>query len=771
MFLGARFLTTHLSCKFRRPPLLVVAVICIGSLWGQSCSGQAAGERSVEQAHQPNNVRTEFEKAPVDPIDQPNWVRATALIEQLESVQSNPQAAQWASDTISILDSLAQTQIGASQELDAFLVQLERQRHLIPQIQASIWNARQYNPGDGFLAAKDATDVERIGYRIDRRLAIWRPISQLKTTINFTDPWSTPASFRRISLGQLDSRWSDYLKLDDFRQTFRSINPNQAEQKKVSREVLTRLHSPVLKPLQKQYLQSSIDPSVVDFLRSHASSTIEVENLLKQIERYETQPSSVSGYYLNDSYQDLAWSFDPQQNAVAQQLHTHYRNANVRFSVSGRLLNRLIPQLPAMAEPVSETIQGARVSGSTQIFNNLRVALEPNSTQLALRLESLGHVQADTVARTKTFRVANQGSANFQVFQNLRIGPEGINALEAPYSVSSANQNVVGLQSKLDNVPLLGWMARKLAANKLQDDAPQNNQMFKEKVRVSAETRMKQEVQKNVEKLRHYTYQNLLEPLIQMELEPQAVQMSTSADQLMMRYRIAGPDQMAANSARPRDNGTSLISFQLHQSAINNAIARVGLKGNTFTVDELSKHLGEVIGIPQSNGVDDSEKTDQYAEIGFAPMAPIQIEFVNQRFRITLNLKTLQVGQKGKKWRNLSLVAAYKPVPAGTHFVLEQDDQETRIKGKKRIKFADKAAISTVMKVLFEKQYVVNALPKQVKSRLGGEDLTISQLVISDGWIGISFDDRQTPAYQATFTDAVSTAQPQAGVRRFFMRR
>ena len=693
------------------------------------------------------------------------------LIEQLESVLNIPQATRWARETISVLDSLAKTPIGAHKELHVKLLQLQTQRHLIPQVQARVWNERQYNPNDDLLAHQNAAEVERIGYRIDRRLAIWWPASQIKTTVNFTDPWSTPASFRKISIGELEPRWSEFLKLSDFRETFGSINPDQAEQKKVSREVLARLHSPVLNSVQKHFLESSIDPSVVEFLKGHASNSIDVERLLKQIERYESQPTSVSGFYLNDSYQDLVWSSDAAQNDIAQQLQTHYRNANVRFSVSGRLLNRLIPQLPALAEPVSETIQGAQVSGNTQIQNNLRIALDPSPDQLSLRLESIGHVQADTVARTNTFRVSNKGNADFQVFQNLRIGPEGINALEAPYSVSSANQNVVGLQSKLDNVPLVGWMARKLAANKLRDDAPKTNRLFKEKVQVSAESRMQQEVQKNVEKLRNYTYKNLFEPLVNMELEPQAVQMSTSSEQLMMRYRIAGPDQMAANSARPRDSGLSLISFQVHQTAINNAIARIGIKGETFTVDELSKHLGEVIGLPLSGGSDESQSSDRYAEIGFAPLAPIEIEFIEDRFRITLNLKKLKIGEKGKQWKNLSLVAAYKPVASGTQFVLEQDDQETRIKGKKRIKFKDKAAISTVMKVMFKKQYVVNALPQQVMSRLGGNNLEISQLVISDGWISLSFDDRVFAPYQANFSDSPPQQSRISGLRSRFLRR
>ena len=755
-------LTTRLRYIYSRPIILFVAFFFVGSLTGQGLFGQSAEESQSIPALDPHT----------EPEPKKQWVRATSLIEQLESVAEIPQATSWARETISILESLAQTPIGANRELHIKLLQLQDQSELIPQIQAQIWNQQQFNPNDGLMAHQHATEVERIGYRIVRRLSVWWPASQLKTTINFTDPWSSPASFRRISFGELDPRWSEYLKLSDFRKTFRSINPDQDKQKKVSREVLARLYSPVLKPMQKQYLQSTIDPSVVEFLRGHASNSIDVESLLKRIERYETRSASVSGFYLNDSLQDLAWSSDPAQNQIAQHLNAHYRNANVRFSVSGRLLNRLIPQLPATAEPVSETVQGAKVSGNSQIYNNIRIALEPNPSQLSLRLESSGHIDADTVARTNTFQVSNQGRAHFHVFQNLKIGPEGINALEAPYSTSSANQNVVGLESTLDNVPFVGWMARKLATNKLREDGPKTARLFKEKVRVSAESRMRQEAQNSVDKLRQYTYQNFFEPLVRMELEPQAVQMSTSADQLMMRYRIAGPDQMAANSARPRDSGQSLISLQLHQTAINNAIDRVGLKGNTFNIDELSTHLSDVIGLPLSMGADKSKSSDKkYAEIGFASLAPIEIEFVEDRFRITLNLKTLKIGKKGKQWKNLSLVAAYEPIASGTQFVLVQDDQGTRIKGKKRIKFTDKAAISTVMKVMFKKQYIVNALPQRVMTRLGGDRLTISQLVISDGWISLSFDDRVYGDYQANFSD--SQAEPTSASefgRRIFWR-
>ena len=71
-----------------------------------------------------------------------------------------------------------------------------------------------------------------------------------------------------------------------------------------------------------------------EFLRGHASNSIDIELLLRRIERYESQPVASAGHYLNDSFQDLVWSTDPAQNVIARNLQTHYRNANIKFSVT-----------------------------------------------------------------------------------------------------------------------------------------------------------------------------------------------------------------------------------------------------------------------------------------------------------------------------------------------------------------------------------------------------------------------------------------------------
>ncbi|MFT5303623.1 MAG: hypothetical protein ACI814_004443, partial [Mariniblastus sp.] len=498
----------------------------------------------------------------------------------------------------------------------------------------------------------------------------------------------------------------------------------------------------------------------------HASSPLNQKELLERIENYEADPSAVTSYYLNDTYQDLLWSDNESDHALASELQTHYRNANFRLAVSQELMNRMIPELPTTASPVSQTIKGARVSGQSQVTNQLRVNLIPNANQINLQVATEGQVRSDTIARTNTFRIQNLGHAKFHVVKTVSISPRGIDSTAKPYASSSGNQSVVSLQSKLDDIPILGWMARKVAAKKLREEAPETDRMFQQTVKSSAESQMQKQVDVQLAKLRDTAYTNLFQPLLAMELEPEAVQMATTEQQVVMRYRLAGRDQLGAHTARPRDSGGSLLSFQLHETAINNSIARIGLSGEKFTIDELKQHLRGILGTDESAVQD--EPSEEYAEIGFAPLDPIRIEFQDDRVFITLNLKSFKIGEDGKVWKYISMKAAYKLSVDGMSISLEQDDDLTRLHDpRRRLKLGDRAAILTVMKVLFKKEYSLNALPKSIADRLAGQTLEVSQLVVSDGWLAASIDDAQASLAGRDESDA----DRMGAIRRLFYRR
>ena len=80
--------------------------------------------------------------------------------------------------------------------------------------------------------------------------------------------------------------------------------------------------------------------------------------------------------------------------------------------------------------------------------------------------------------------------------------------------------------------------------------------------------------------------------------------------------------------------------------------------------------------------------------------------------------------------------------------------------------------ISTVMKMLFEPSYSVNALPKEFRDRPQAQSLRISRLVIDDGWLAVEMDDVLVAQTERT---PVDNGRPESrlgeNLRRMFKQR
>lgn len=673
------------------------------------------------------------------------------FVDEIESLRSIPYVQAWAESTLAAAESLQETDPNDFATVKSVLTGLQQQSAELQQLMQPV--AAHAGTSPEYVAL--LSQLQRLDYAIKRRLDIWNVA--LDGVDDSAKRQSDDRPFRAasrgmISFGGLDEQWAEYFALDDIRKEFNSLNPDAKRQQQVARQTLARIYSPVLKPEQAQYARQAFDPAVIDLFRDKASDSPDRSTLLKRIERYEDSPSGLTAYRLNDSYQDYLWSDDRHDQAVADKIHAHYRNANVRLAISGDLLNRMIPTMPTMREPVSEKILGAQVSGRSDISNQLQIELLPDPDHVHLRVQTAGTVHSSTVARRDGFAIQNEGLARFQVFKRLAFGRDGVDASEVPVAWSTAKQRVVGMQSKVDNVPIVGWVARRIASQKIEEQAPRAEQLVRNKVERDATVRMQNEVEDKLMQMRTRMYQNVLQPLLALDLEPEPVEMSTTDREIVMRYRLAGRDQLAANTARPQATPGGLFNIQLHESAVNNAIARIGLNGNEFSADELKAHLREVLGVGQPAAEDEEPGHD--ATFEFAHFDPLAVRFDDQRVTISLNLKSLQLGE-GKKWQKLSVKATYVPRVSGLNIVLQQDDTGIHLKGR-RLHFRDQVAVRTVFEVLFQEQYELKALEKRLGKRLDVDSLAMSQLVLTDGWLGLTVADR--PA----FGQAVQTGNASA---------
>ena len=697
------------------------------------------------------------------PLGDPKpWVSTQILNESLDQFLEQPITADWASETKQQLEAFAAADQTTQQRIE-HLARLVQQHRSIEQLYQSV--------GQASLAENDRQRVlaqlQQLNYQLTRRIATWSAIVDL-VEHNVDNSTQQPVA-SQLDLARINKQWSRYLLLNELEAAFTPSADDEKAKQSAARATLARIYSPSLQPAQANYLQRVFSPAEIQLLKSHASQKVDSSSIANRLELYESDATSRSGYLLNNVLQDLIWSDDPAYQHAAQVIESHYRNANFRLTISQAFLNRLLPELPTIAEPVSETVQGALVSGRSRVSNEINVALIPDDQQLKFQIQTRGHVQADTVARTRSFRIMNQGQANFQVYKQISVNRNGIDSSQPAYATSTSNQMLVGIQSKLDNIPLFGSIARRAAEREVRKQSPENNQKFRRKVAQSAEIRVEEEIAKQVDIVSQAATEKLLKPLVALDLEPTPLQLSTTNSEIVIRYRLAGRDQMAANTARPKIDTQSMLGMQMHQSLLNNLIARLGLKGETFTGPELAEHLQNVLGVSTKTQANDEH---QDAIFKFAALDPIQLDFADNRVNIVINLDSLKIGKSAKPIRRLSVTAAYAIEADGMHVRLTQDDTGTRATSRgKRMRLGDRAVISTVMQMLFEPSYSINMLPEQFRNRPQAQSLVISRLVVHDGWLGVEMDDAAVLAEVEQAPSKKNESRLGENFRRFFDRR
>jgi len=451
------------------------------------------------------------------------WPKPTAIIEQLEEFRKHPATEHWAAETHQLLKLLHWTKSiddpNARVIFEQLRTKLQELDNICIQISDTPVHSAEY--AQGYLAGQ----LRIFHYDIARRIVFWSQIHDIAVRNNseVLNPQGeklgmVQASQFRFVPPNLGSEWSGYLGLDELTQSLNSLNPDPKSQRDAARHTLTRFFSSAIKNEHRQFLDPYFDDQLLSYLRDEAAAPVDLQKMLKMIEYHEANLSGYSVAKMNDIYQSLLWSTDPASQQLATQMDGHYRNANFRVSISDEFLNRLVPQQPETNQPIHETVMGAKVRGNGRINNRLRIRLMPDNGQVNLRLEANGVVRSLTQARRNGFTVDNQGQTRYQAFQNLAIGRYGYHA-GAAQAHSQTNSRVLRLRSELDPIPLVGWMARRIAKDKIAESTPATERMTDRRIESSAKQEIETQVHQRMAAVRHYLSANLTDPLIAMEME------------------------------------------------------------------------------------------------------------------------------------------------------------------------------------------------------------------------------------------------------------
>ncbi|MCO6456983.1 MAG: hypothetical protein J5I93_16915 [Pirellulaceae bacterium] len=657
------------------------------------------------------------------------WPVPTALLSQLEQLDA---CLDWRERTTAALHDLAGCAALHGEEAGLHLATLEGLRgecELLASRQSDERLQRQLN---------------QLGYALQRRLAIWRAIERLGGRESLLAPIGGAGEALRRSLENVErplallserEGWEGFLMIDQLR----SSTVEDGSNARLAMEVLERIEVSPLTPQQREWLQQ---PELVDFayqLRSSAAPAVDFSRLLVQLERLEAGHDGYAAAVVARHRQLFQSAEDPRLVEIGNLLETHYRNANARFEASAALLQRFLPEEMKQEERIAETVVGARVFGRGRTLTRLKLTLVPHAERWQVGISANGEVDTSTRSTVWPATFYNRGRSRYSIRKPVVVDSQGIRAMPAR-GTANTRSRLSGLETDFDAIPLLGLIVQATAQRKYEEQLPRANREVRSQVAETAAERLDEEVERRLGEADQRFRARLLAPLQDLGLEPTPVEMQTTGQRLVGRFRLAANEQTASYTARPKSPPDSLLALQLHESAVNNALDRLNLQGRRFDLAGLYRELADAAGVPDAEIP--LELQDEEAVIEFADHDPVDVRFSDERLAITLRLAQLQARDQAP-WRGIVVRAFYAPVSDGPRQVALERDGYIQLSGA-RLRLRDQIVLRGIFSKLFPRHPDFNDQIQRWMDQPQVADAQVTQFVARDGWLGLALSPVQS---------------------------
>ena len=106
-------------------------------------------------------------------------------------------------------------------------------------------------------------------------------------------------------------------------------------------------------------------------------------------------------------------------------------------------------------------------------------------------------------------------------------------------ATASGDSRMTDIESDYDHIPLLGWVIRQMAIDELQEKRGQMRHVVSDRVSSSARSRLDTSLQEKVDDVQNRLNERVLEPLRQLQLAPEPIEMKTTPERMVMRCRLA----------------------------------------------------------------------------------------------------------------------------------------------------------------------------------------------------------------------------------------
>ncbi|MFO0924407.1 MAG: hypothetical protein U0905_18175 [Pirellulales bacterium] len=692
-------------------------------------------------------TRPSLNASAMDTIANTNsWPRPDSLMAQIShlmddaSSEGATEIERWTSSVSDILEQMASMN---SMNDRRSAVHIEQMRDLADEV------LRTTESADNIPSELDRRQY-RIAYGLMRRVIVWRAIFDCMQTkpqgSNFVSaPRSEKVDFDHLLADLKQVRkdiqktgdvpgWSNYLMLDDIHRIATAQEIDAERAMFAARMFLSRVTWQRVNDGQRGLLGSDAVQRVARNLHPLAFGPIDYRQLANDLEAIETDSVHRCRSAVAQQVQALRFASSKEQVELADAINTFYRNANLRLAISEELLQRCLPKQQLVERPVHSKILGADTRGASQVNTKLQVKLIPDKEAWNMELKLKGDVVANTRSSKGPATFYNDSTAVIDTARKIRVDVNGLKVSGENASVASQDR-LRGFNTDFDSLPLLGDMLRFVVRQQFDSERGLAQRIMRRTMADQADTEFDRTLSTKVADAEKQLSGKVLKPLQRMELNPLVVDLETTEKRLIARYRVAGSTQMAAHTPRPLAPSDSQLSLQIHDSAINNAIDRLGLSGRTWTMQELSQQLADILDQPHWE-MDASVPQD--LSIRFADHRPVTVEFLDGKIELTLRIQELT--QPGNlDLSNFTIRTSYEPMVSDLKLEMVHvgpisvDSQRDRLK------------LRTVFARVFAGRQTIPLISDDMAQDPRGAGLAISQAKLLDGWFAIAISPESSP--------------------------
>jgi hypothetical protein len=691
-----------------------------------------------------------------DVSDSPaGWPITAALDEQLQSLVAPTSETLSASHGVSSLDPPRSTLGQWTANVRSHLSQLRT----LPRIghpQAGALISSLADLAEEGLQRAETMDDRALQIRwlqtchaLARRAAIWEPIWQISSSAGPTrvsdDEAETADPSIHATLDQLrrevvetrdQSGWTRYLMLDQLESL---ADRGEFEERQITAQrFLSRLDWHGLKSEQQQWLDRPSVDRLAELVRPWARSAVDYASLLNQLERQESNAIDLAAIDISGAIQSLRFAESPNAVRVAAALNTHYRNANIRTAISQAMLQRMLPTVEPQTVSVRTRMFGSRIRGVSQIDSELDIALTPSPDRWTLQLRTLGNVRSASTGVNGPVAIRTGGNSNFTTATAIEVTPRGVRIGDSTAEVQGANR-LRSVKTDYDGWPLLGSLVKGYAESRYHSVAPRSNRITNRLIREQIVEEVDNQLEQKVAVATEQLGEMVLGPLGKLRLDPRVIDLQTTQQRLLARYRLAGDWQLGAFTPRPRAPRSSLMSLQVHQSALNNTLEQLVPHDELTSIRDMVRQGLETFGFtaPQIPG-----DIREDVKIQFAPTRPVTVEIEDGQFWVTMRVVRL-TGKDRLDLRRFIVRALYKPQVDGLNARLVRDGH-LRISGP-GMSMRQRLPVRAIFnKVLSPNRPLQLTLP-QLVDHPAAAGLAISQLELRDGWIALAISETDAP--------------------------